>query len=122
MPTSVIQAGYLHDVIEDTRTMLTEVNDNFGRYVSDIVWACTGEGDTRKEKNLSIYSKIKDFPDAQNVKVADRIANITTIFSSSLSMRKKYISEYDEFMHCVPLADHGLLNELQKAVRDAKKS
>ena len=34
-----IQAGWLHDVIEDTETTMTELQMHFGHEVADMVWA-----------------------------------------------------------------------------------
>lgn len=71
-----LAAGWLHDVIEDTPVILGDLENRFGGLVCAIVWACTGEGKTRAERNASIYAKLRTAPVAVPVKVADRIANI----------------------------------------------
>jgi (p)ppGpp synthase/HD superfamily hydrolase len=69
-------AAWLHDVIEDTDTTRDHVQAHFGHSVAHLVWACTGEGENRKERNASIYAKIRQYPLAAIVKLADRIANV----------------------------------------------
>jgi (p)ppGpp synthase/HD superfamily hydrolase len=69
-------AGWLHDVVEDTPMPIALIHDQFGCTVGDLVWAVTGEGETRKLRNASIYRKIEAFPLAATLKVADRIANV----------------------------------------------
>lgn len=69
-------AGWLHDVVEDTPATLWDVHKLYGWQTAKLVWAVTGEGSTRAERNASIYSKIARFPDAAQLKLADRIANV----------------------------------------------
>lgn len=69
-------AGWLHDVVEDTPITGADIRKLFGDWVADAVNACTGVGRNRKERNASIYDKIARFPEAAPIKVADRIANV----------------------------------------------
>jgi guanosine-3',5'-bis(diphosphate) 3'-pyrophosphohydrolase len=69
-------AGWLHDVIEDTDATREEVAARFGEEVAGLVWAVTGVGKNRKERNESAYAKIRACPDAATLKLADRIANV----------------------------------------------
>lgn len=76
-----LAAAWLHDVVEDTEATQRTVWDEFGPEVAAIVWACSGVGKNRTERNASIYQKIGDLEpeprrDAAMVKVADRIANL----------------------------------------------
>ena len=69
-------AAWLHDVIEDTDAARDEVATRFGDAVADLVWAVTGVGTNRKERNASAYAKIRACSDAATLKLADRIANV----------------------------------------------
>ena len=40
-PTHVIQAGFLHDTIEDSKTNIDNIKEQFGDRVASIVAACT---------------------------------------------------------------------------------
>ncbi|AKV04311.1 GTP pyrophosphokinase [Labilithrix luteola] len=69
-------AAWLHDVLEDTATSREELRTRFGADVDELVWAVTGIGATRKERNASAYAKIRATPRAAYLKLADRIANV----------------------------------------------
>jgi (p)ppGpp synthase/HD superfamily hydrolase len=69
-------AAWLHDVVEDTPTTKDEVCARFGADVAALVWAVTGVGANRSERNASAYAKIRATPDAATLKLADRIANV----------------------------------------------
>src|SRR5262249_47055660 len=69
-------AAWLHDLNEDTPTSREEIADRFGAHVAALVWAVTGIGATRAERNQSGYTKIRALPEAAVLKLADRIANV----------------------------------------------
>jgi (p)ppGpp synthase/HD superfamily hydrolase len=69
-------AAWLHDVVEDTDVSRDEVCAAFGEEVAALVWAVTGVGANRKERNASAYEKIRQLPAAATLKLADRIANV----------------------------------------------
>jgi len=90
----IITAGYLHDIIEDTPTSYNELVKDFGEEVSDIVYAVTDElGKNRKERKLKTIPKIKANRKAIIVKLADRIANV----SSGGEFNDMYVQEYKQF-------------------------
>lgn len=92
----LLAAGWLHDVIEDTPVTRAEVEGAFGRFVSSVVWACTGVGHNRSSRNQSIYKKIALFPHAAIVKCADRIANVEHSKLGS-KHRTMYVRENRDF-------------------------
>jgi (p)ppGpp synthase/HD superfamily hydrolase len=69
-------AGYLHDVLEDTDTTQHEIDSLYGSIVGDLVFAVTALGSTRKEKTLYTVRNLKCFPEAIPLKMADRLANM----------------------------------------------
>ncbi|MFF0633718.1 HD domain-containing protein [Nocardia sp. NPDC004151] len=69
-------AAWLHDVLEDTAATGAELEGAFGVGVAELVWAVTGIGGTREERNEDIYAKIAGCPSAVILKLADRIANV----------------------------------------------
>jgi len=68
-------AAWLHDTIEDTDTTADMIETDFGERVRKLVWAVTGEGKNRRERNEDAYKKMISYPDAIPLKLADRIAN-----------------------------------------------
>lgn len=110
-----LDAGALHDVIEDTPTTIDEIMMKWDEWTAKVVWACTGVGANRKERNTSIYEKIAAFPAAAVVKMADRIANVenATPGSSHASM---YLKESSEFNRQVgQRAPHVMQRRLDRA-------
>jgi (p)ppGpp synthase/HD superfamily hydrolase len=121
-------AAWLHDVVEDTATTLEELARLYTPNVVSMVWACTGEGSNRKERNASIYRKLKEFPKGAPVKVADRLANVDMGMSSgNIKKLKMYVEEFEEFSKNIkPLMedagkDHRQLwNTLQDTMKKAE--
>lgn len=112
-----LAAAWLHDVIEDTKATRKIVKDEFGELVASIVWAVTGVGRNRKERNQAIYDKMPTAPEASVLKVADRIANVE--FSRSGSQhRAMYISEAESFHnHVARLVPFPMRDRLDMAYR-----
>lgn len=86
-------AAWLHDVVEDTGVSREEVRERFGEEVERLVWAVTGVGASRKERNQDAYAKIRACPEAAILKLADRIANV----EASLSVPDKLVMYRREF-------------------------
>lgn len=75
---ALLNAAWLHDVVEDTDTKLKEVREMFGEDVAHLVHAVTNEeGANRKIRHALTYPKIREAgPSAVRLKLADRIANV----------------------------------------------
>jgi len=91
----LIQAAYLHDVLEDTTFAL----DDFSEDVVALVKAVTDEpGKNRKERKSKTYPKIFSFGiHATAVKLADRIANVLSSRYNDQRLFKMYKDEFEEF-------------------------
>ncbi|BAW07940.1 hypothetical protein NSK11_contig00135-0011 [Nocardia seriolae] len=88
-------AAWLHDVLEDTAVTKDELEAEFGAKVTDLVWAVTGIGASRKERNADIYRKIALHPPAVVLELADRIANVEA--SAGTDFLAVYHFEHPEF-------------------------
>lgn len=106
-----IVAGYLHDILEDTPISFKTLEEQYGSDVAQDVWACTGVGANRKERNASIYAKLAKRPSAIPVKLADRLANVMTSKDSSPRHFSMYKSEYQEFRTAILKADPDVLSK-----------
>ena len=77
----LVVAGYLHDVLEDTPVSQPFLQTHFGDEVVSLVWAVTGQGPTRKDRNRDAYRKIRQLHserpdlDPTSLKLGDRIAS-----------------------------------------------
>ncbi len=82
----LLQAAYLHDVVEDCPVNVDEVRDLFGARVAELVWAVTNEdGANRKERQAKTYPKTRSVPGATRLKLGDRIANVEACLADGAS-------------------------------------
>lgn len=119
---NMVAAAWLHDVIEDTPVTELMVKEEFGPEVAAIVWACSGVGKNRKERNASIYEKIGMMYAGQrregaSVKVADRIANVENSAPDS-HHRKMYREERAAFWNAVARYASPVLQQRLDAAYD----
>jgi (p)ppGpp synthase/HD superfamily hydrolase len=109
-------AAWLHDVVEDTGVGRDEVAARFGVEVAELVWAVTGVGESRKERNASAYDKIRRLPAAATLKLADRIANVEASHSAP-DKRAMYRAEWPAFSAALAgLGDERLWARLRAAL------
>lgn len=89
-------AAWLHDVLEDTATTREELQVLFGAEVQDLVWAVTGVGANRRERNANMYAKCRVLPRAVHLKLADRIANVRASHGTpdKLSMYRREMATF----------------------------
>ncbi len=110
------QAGWLHDVVEDTAVPLSAIRDRFGDTVAARVDAVTGLGPTRQASNARIYAGLRDCPSAAVVKLADRIANVEAAPAGSDHLAR-YLREADMFATVVrPLVPPAMWSRLEQAL------
>ncbi len=109
-------AAWLHDVVEDADVSKDDIVTRFGADVAELVWAVTGEGADRKERNATAYAKIRAHPAAAILKLADRIANV----EASRDVPKKlamYRSEWQAFRKALgDLGDPRMWARLERAI------
>src|SRR5208282_6501399 len=94
----LLVAAWLHDVVEDTTAIAANITMEFGARVSNLVWAMTGQGSSRAERNEDAYRKMVSYPEAIPVKLADRIANARASKQTSPDkLFKMYRNEHPTF-------------------------
>jgi (p)ppGpp synthase/HD superfamily hydrolase len=100
----ILEAAWLHDIIEDTGTTKWDLGEVFDPLVVATVWAVTGTGKNRKERNASVYLKAKHNIWATAIKIADRIANLRYSYEyKEFGSRKlqMYLKEHSEFVRAL---------------------
>lgn len=109
----IICAAYLHDTIEDTPVTYSDIEQQFGKNVADMVWAVTGVGHNRSAKMANAIEKIARTPGADFVKSADRLSNAA---ASKAEKKMKLYNRYkDEHTDLSPvLGNNALAQELIK--------
>ena len=99
--TELLNAAYLHDVLEDT-TLTPEFLDKLFPEVVELVWAVTAiEGHNRKQRNQQSYAKIILAPKAITLKLADRIANVRGSLKYKHNHFNMYKWEQEEFQNAL---------------------
>nr|WP_259548243.1 HD domain-containing protein [Heyndrickxia oleronia] len=117
--TSLISA-LLHDVVEDTHVSITEIEQKFGKQVSNIVEGLTKveKGKLKKEEYSAINTEkllsasVKDIRVAV-IKIADRLHNMRTLAVKRVEKKVPYANETLIFFS--PLAERLGLYKLQKS-------
>lgn len=111
----VVTCCWLHDVLEDTNVTKQALEDAFGKEVADIVWAVSGFGETRDDRNKDAWAKTKGNYHAVLVKLCDRMANMGHCVEGMLDekrtkevlrLAKMYVDEYPVFMEAIGAARH----------------
>lgn len=94
----LLEAAYLHDIVEDTNISIQEIEKVFGWKISDLVWRVTSaEGKNRKERNERTYPKIAGDYWSIVLKLADRIANVEESIKTGSTLLHMYKKEYPYF-------------------------
>lgn len=105
-------AAWFHDALEDTKLKPQELLDLYGWHVFRLVWAVTGEGRNRAERQQSIRDKVRCYPLAAILKVADRIANCES--GGKLQM---YRDEQEDFARVMqPLVPAAMWERLERSL------
>lgn len=94
----MIAAAYLHDVVEDTKVSLDDIDDECGRVVASYVSWMTdrsrsydGNRETRKGIDRAILAMAPS--EVQTIKVADLIDNTASILAHDPKFAVTYIEE-----------------------------
>ena len=94
----VLIAGILHDTVEDVGVKEKEIIERFGTRVAGFVMEVTDDKSLPKQerKRLQVEHAPHLSPEAKQIKLADKISNITDITKSppadwSLERRREYI-------------------------------
>ena len=95
----LIAAALLHDVVEDTRTTLVEVEAVFGADVAGLVAEATDDKSLPKEerKRLQVLHAAGHSQRAKKLKLADKTSNLRALAASppadwSIERRRDYVA------------------------------
>lgn len=89
----VVIAGILHDTIEDTYVTLSDIKDQFGNRVAELVKGCSEPDKSRpwserKQYMLDFVKNDADF-DMKMIILADKLSNIRSIYRNLETMGDK---------------------------------
>lgn len=99
----ILCACVLHDVVEDTKYDLTDINMRFGERVVFLVDELTNKDDPTKSRKERIADREKKYrqmsEDAAFIKILDRIGNLKDIEKAG-NFAKKYLQETKGMLEC----------------------
>lgn len=95
---AMLCAAYLHDTVEDTDMTLEHIALMFGSRTQELVWAVTNPAEgNRASRHTETYPRITR-TGATPLKLADRIANVTSCLAdNNTKLLKMYVGEYEGF-------------------------
>jgi hypothetical protein len=102
-----VMVAWLHDVVEDTKTPLSDIVNEFGQGIADQVALVTDcDGRNRKTRKQKTNEKLEEsgvgFRIARIVKAADRLANVRfSVYTCDVGKQRMYQDEYAAFRAAV---------------------
>ena len=120
----MLQAAWLHDVVEDTPVSIEMIEVEFGADVADLVGWLTNipkphDGSRRARKAIDLDHSSCAPARAQTVKVADLIDNTKSIVTHDPGFAKVYLREKFALLEALPLADPTLLTIARQQTRSS---
>lgn len=98
---ATIQASFLHDTLEDTKTTHEEIKQVFGTEVADLVQELTSKksGLDKYGKTDYLIHKMNNMsPKAQLIKSLDRLDNISDFPTAPKKFVDKYLKQTEELL------------------------
>lgn len=117
-------AAVLHDVIEDTHVVCSEIWIEFGGLVADMVLALTemeSPGNRATRKAAEARRLGGERAEVQTIKVADLISNTATIVEYDPGFAKVYLAEKMVLLNALTKADRGLRARAYRQLGDARR-
>ena len=119
-------ASLLHDVVEDTKIEIGEIREIFGDDVADLVFMLTNyvtkdSGNRRYRKNIELAKLANSSNEAQTIKLADIISNISSIVERDPEFAKKYVLEKKELLNVLKYGDKSLYKKAKDLVTKSEE-
>ncbi|HLU39692.1 MAG TPA: HD domain-containing protein [Planctomycetota bacterium] len=89
----VVMAAYMHDLIEDTDCEYDDLRKRFGKRVADLVAVLSGDMRLPKpERRAEVIERARTAPpEAQAIRLADRLDNLLDMSGFSLARKQEYV-------------------------------
>ena len=122
----VVAVAWLHDTVEDTKTEVEEISENFGtrvaRLVDDLTDVSRPEDSHRKgRKNRDRTHLSHALPAAQTVKLADLIDNALSISAHDPSFARIYLDKMEELLTVLSKGDAGLQKRARVTLEECRQ-
>ena len=124
LPTSIVIAGLLHDVPEDTQRTLAEIEETFGKDIASMVGGITKlgkikyRGMERYIENLrKMFLAVAADVRVVFIKFADRLHNLETL--DAIPPKKQYRIALESLEIYAPIANRLGMGEMKGRLEDA---
>ena len=109
----MIAAAWLHDVVEDTPVTLSDLRNQFGEDITQLVYEVSkisGDvaGDNVLKKALDRDHFAQASPRAKTIKLADMIDNLRTVVETAPEFAKSYVPEKALLLPLLKEGDNSL--------------
>lgn len=123
----MLAAALLHDVVEDTKVSLAQINEHFGSTITKYVYGLTNAS-TPEDGPRSLRKQIdKNFlslqcEEVQTIKLADLINNTSSIVQHDSGFAWVYIKEKAELLQVLTRADQRMIDLAKQSLIEAEKA
>ncbi len=119
----MLAAAVLHDVVEDTDVTLSDIWNEFGYKVRQLVADLTdisvpSDGNRKVRKHLDLIHTSKSLPQSKTIKLADLISNSKSITEHDPNFAKVYMREKAALLKVLTEGDPTLYVRAKKIVDD----
>jgi len=111
--SEMIAAAWLHDIVEDTKVTVADIERIFGLSVATLVSELTdisslGDGNRKTRKKIDLAHIADASPQAKTIKLADLIHNADSIIKHDTKFAKTFINEMEQLLDVLLDGDGGL--------------
>lgn len=124
--TEMIEAAYLHDVVEDTKVSYETINWYFGGLVEGYVRGLTNTKmcglttNRAQRKEVAVRRLAAECREVKIIKLCDRLHNLPSVLEHCPSFAKVYVPETRVLLDSALYGAHDVLwNKLDAVVRNA---
>ena len=119
----MIVAAILHDVVEDTKRTIKDVEREFGGKVAKLVAGMTdvsrpGDGNRKIRKEMDRKHLEKENGKVHTIKLADILCNGYDIMVRDVNFAHVYMREIKELVKVLDKGDRSLFEEANKMIED----
>lgn len=121
----MIAAAYLHDTIEDCDISIDEIKKEFGDQIAGYVLGLTNvytkkafpKLNRQTRKNAECVRLVNEPVNTQQIKLADRLANIIDLSGLDGGFRSKFIDETKKLVGCIGNSHKVLKYEILSRIK-----
>ena len=119
----MVCAALLHDTVEDTKTTMEEIVNEFGPAIAELVESLTdvavmSDGNRATRMQINLEHTAKGSSEAHTIKLADLIDNSHSIIKHDPSFAKLYMKEKRALMAVLGDGEKVLYEEANKLIED----